>query len=81
MSTQPPTVLDGARVKKFVQLRAAQRPTGATRHSVSNFNDVIAGLAIAQYEGSSEVYLFYCTESWKVNIQQVIGAVAGVDVR
>ena len=66
MIAPPPPVLDGARVKKFVQLGALQRPTRATRHSVANFDEIVAGLAIAQYEDSSDVYLFYCTESWEV---------------
>lgn len=65
MSTAPPALLDGARVKLFAQLGAV-RPTGAVRHSVANFNEVVVKLAIAQYDGSSDVYLFYCTEAWDV---------------
>lgn len=66
MGIAPPRVLDGARVRMVAHLGTAQRPTRATRHSVRNFNEVVANLAIAQYDGDTDVCLFYCTEEWEV---------------
>ncbi|MEU0547712.1 hypothetical protein [Micromonospora sp. NPDC005979] len=62
-----PPLLDGARVTLFANLAPGQSPTGATRHSVSNFAEVVAHLAIARYEGTdAEFYLFYCADDWQV---------------
>ncbi|MCF0092488.1 hypothetical protein [Micromonospora sp. MH99] len=66
MSAVPPMLIDGARVRLFANLGPMQRPTGATVHSVSNFNDVVDNLAIAQYGDDEEFYLFYCTNDWDV---------------
>ncbi|MEV4761230.1 hypothetical protein AB0J89_01190 [Micromonospora chokoriensis] len=67
MRTTPPALLDGARVTMFANLVPGQLPTGATRHSVGNFAEVVAHLAIARYdEAAAEFYLFYCTNDWEV---------------
>ncbi|MEU8218080.1 hypothetical protein AB0C47_20150 [Micromonospora taraxaci] len=67
MRTTPPTLLDGARVTMFANLALGQLPTGATRHSVGNFAEVVAHLAIARYdEAEADCYLFYCTGDWAV---------------
>lgn len=66
MSATPPALLDGARVQMFANLGPGQAPTGATRHSVSNFAEVVAHLAIARYADAGEVYLFYCGQKWEV---------------
>ena len=62
----PPEFLDGARVLQFASLSRSQ-PTGQTRHVVDGI-DVrgFAAVAIARYEGSEEVYLFYCDADWRV---------------
>lgn len=64
MSATPPTLLDGARVELFANLAPGQSPTGATRH----FGTVgkVAHLAISRYDDAAGVYLFGCTEEWKV---------------
>ncbi|MDB4872834.1 MAG: hypothetical protein JWL97_3838 [Gemmatimonadales bacterium] len=66
MSSWPPVVLDGATVKLFAQIGAPQRPTGATRHSVDRFDEMVANLAIVQYQDGPDCYLFYCTSDWEV---------------
>jgi hypothetical protein len=64
--TIPPATIDGASVKLFAKLQEGQGPTGRTRHSVANFQDVICAVVIAQYEDDCDFYLFYCTEDWRV---------------
>ncbi|WP_328422991.1 hypothetical protein OG470_10025 [Micromonospora sp. NBC_00389] len=66
MSATPPALLDGARVQMFANLGPGHSPTGATRHSISNFAEVVARLAIARYDDAAEVYLFYCSQEWEV---------------
>ncbi|MGC4768559.1 hypothetical protein ACLQ25_06170 [Micromonospora sp. DT44] len=67
MRAMPPARLDGAWVTMFASLAPGQSPTGATRHSVSNFAEVVAHLAIARYdEADADFYLFYCTSDWQV---------------
>ncbi len=61
----PPRELDGATVLRYALVGDEQRPTGKTVHSVTNFADVVRGLALARYE-KGEVYLFYCDEEWTV---------------
>ncbi|MDG9672748.1 hypothetical protein [Micromonospora sp. DH14] len=51
MGTTPPALLDGARVTMFANLAPGQLPTGATHHSVADFAEVVADLAIARYGG------------------------------
>lgn len=33
---------------------------------MANFEDIVAKLAIARYDNSSDIYLFYCDEQWEV---------------
>ncbi|MFG3553510.1 hypothetical protein ACGGAQ_03895 [Micromonospora sp. NPDC047557] len=66
MSATPPALLDGARVTMFANLGPEQSPTGAARHSVGNFADMVVRLAIACYDGDTHRYLFYCTREWEV---------------
>jgi hypothetical protein len=62
----PPEFLDGARVLQIASLSRSQ-PTGATRHEVDGIEvRRFAALAVAQYEGSDSVYLFYCDADWRV---------------
>ncbi len=65
MKRKAPAELDGAEVFMFAPVGAAQRPTGATVHSVTGFASVVRGLALARYEAGA-VYLFYCDEEWNV---------------
>lgn len=67
MRTTPPTLLDGARVTMFANLAPGQLPTGATRHSVNEFAELVVHLAVARYdEAEADCYLFYCTGGWAV---------------
>lgn len=64
---EPPETLDGARVLAFAVLDASVAPTGRTTHRIGR--DVLgpaAGLALAQYDGDDQVYLFYCDPTWEV---------------
>lgn len=63
MGATPPDRLDGARVTLFASLAPGQSPTGATWHSVPDFAELVAHLAIARYDGTdAEFYLFYCAD-------------------
>lgn len=62
----PPLVIDGAQVKFVALLGREQVATGATHHSVADFPQQVAALAIAQYEDDVSVYLFYCNSEWEV---------------
>ncbi|RAN92221.1 hypothetical protein GAR05_06384 [Micromonospora saelicesensis] len=66
MRATPPALLDGAHVQMFANLGPGQSPTGAVRHSISNFAEVVAHLAIARYADAGEAYLFYCSQKWEV---------------
>ena len=62
-----PDLLDGARVLAFAVVDSTVVPTGGTTHRIGT--DVLgpaAGLAIAQYDGDGQFYLFYCDPSWEV---------------
>ncbi|ANZ36242.1 hypothetical protein BBK82_09385 [Lentzea guizhouensis] len=62
---EPPRELDGARVFGYALVGPAHTHTGRTVHSVTNFADVVCGLALAQYDEDA-IYLFYCDEEWNV---------------
>lgn len=66
MNQPQPDLLDGARVLSTAELLEGVRPTGATHHSIPNFEEVVRNLAIAQYDGDENIYLFYCTSEWEV---------------
>jgi hypothetical protein len=55
---RPPPELDGAKV-----LRWAISKRGAFHHIG---NTAVAAMAICQYTGSGELYLFKCTADWSV---------------
>src|SRR5437762_8940931 len=63
----PPRELDGARLLCFAEVTTAVRPTGKTTHRVDE--EVLGparGLAICQYAGDTNFYLFYCDSDWTV---------------
>ncbi|MGW4249846.1 hypothetical protein [Nocardia sp. NPDC004722] len=63
--TDVPLFIDGARVLKVADVRGLT-PTGRTRHWVDGrLAEGFAGLAIARYGSSSQVYLFYCDAEWQ----------------
>ena len=65
--SQPPATLDGARVLMFTAIDTRHAVTGATHHLVGGQPlSGVAGLAIAQYDGETSVYLFYCSAEWHV---------------
>lgn len=66
MTTPAPAVLDGATVELYAHVGGAQSSTRRTRHSVGSFEERIFSLVIAQYEGDSDYYLFYCSADWEV---------------
>jgi hypothetical protein len=64
---EPPETLDGARVLAFSVIDGSVTPTGGTTHRIED--EVLgpaAGLAIAQYDGDGQFYLFYCDPAWQV---------------
>jgi hypothetical protein len=64
---EAPELLDGARVLAFAVVDPSVVPTGGTAHRIGD--EVLgpaAGLAIAQYEGDGQIYLFYCDPNWQV---------------
>jgi len=63
----PPHELDGARVICFAVISDAVTPTGnATHRKAGEVLGPAAALAICQYSGDSQFYLFYCEEGWTV---------------
>ncbi|MFE2996188.1 hypothetical protein ACFXG4_14365 [Nocardia sp. NPDC059246] len=75
--TDVPRFLDGARVLATADIRGAT-PSGRTRHEVDGLvvNDFV-GLAIARYDASPEVYLFYCDGEWNVITDTCHHSIAG----
>jgi hypothetical protein len=60
-----PADIDGATVLQVADLSGTVA-TGRTRHVVDGADaGPFAGLAIAQYDGESGVYLFYCDPEWR----------------
>ncbi|MEC3955893.1 hypothetical protein VMT65_22860 [Nocardia sp. CDC153] len=60
-----PPFIDGARVLKVADIRGLT-PTGRTRHWVDGrLVQDFSRLVIAQYDSSSQVYLFYCDAEWE----------------
>jgi hypothetical protein len=72
---EPPTEIDGARVLFVAEVDSEVTPTGATKHSLGTVvdgqlvrgpaMDPFAALAIAQYEGANDFYLFYLDTGWR----------------
>ena len=64
---EPPAELDGARILAFAVIEGSVVLSGGTTHRIGNEQLGPAdGLAIAQYEGDSQFYLFYCDSTWHV---------------
>jgi hypothetical protein len=65
---ESPATIDGTTVVQVADLASA-RPTRRTRH-IRFGEELSAGafryLVVAQYEGESDVYLFYLDEQWRV---------------
>jgi len=64
---KPPETLDGARVLAFASIDDSVVPTRNTIHRVGG--EVVppaVGLAIAQFQGIGEFYLFHCDADWRV---------------
>jgi hypothetical protein len=65
-AVNPPDTLDSAKTLQVADLRDTA-PTGATRHYVGGQQALgFRYLALAQYDGDSGVYLFYCDSGWNV---------------
>lgn len=64
---KPPTELDGAKVLYYVVLTGKHHRTDAIRHFVNGeLMGSVSALAVAQYDSSSEAYLFHCNADWEV---------------
>jgi len=62
----PDVEIDGARVEQFVWL-AGLVPSGkVTLLTEGREIERPSGVAICRYVGEDSVYLFYCTDTWKV---------------
>jgi hypothetical protein len=63
----PPKQLHGANVLLWTTDLKAARPTARTTHRVGgSVLGPAAALAICQYGGDSQYYLFYCDDDWTV---------------
>jgi len=61
-----PSKIDDATVICFSSIDSRHKPTGNTEHTLGNQPiGLVSGLAICQYDGESEFYLFYCDPDWK----------------
>ena len=62
--THPPSEIDNARVLFYAEVQPGTWE-GRTRHEVEGqLAPGPAGLAVCQYKGNPEVYLFRCTSDW-----------------
>ena len=63
----PPNELNRARVICLAEVSDTVAPTGKTTHRrAGNKLGPAAALAICQYPGDGQFYLFYCDEAWAV---------------
>jgi hypothetical protein len=64
---RPPPELDGAKVLKYAVLVDGVENTGNVLHQV-NGQEVasVAALAICQYSGNEDFYIFFCDSDWEV---------------
>src|SRR3954452_22922987 len=63
----PPEQLDGANVLLWTPDLRVTRPTARTTHRVGgDLLGAAVALAICQYDGDSQYYLFYCDDEWNV---------------
>lgn len=62
-----PNILGGAATVCYAIISPQQHPTGNCRHVIAgDLQGAFCGLAICQYEGQDDFYLFYCDADWKV---------------
>jgi hypothetical protein len=66
---KPPATLDGAKVLWWAW--SGEAPFGFMEYTGGGIAAEIYGQAICQYEGSEEVYRFYCNRLWEVESDQV----------
>lgn len=60
-----PDKIDGAKVVYFSNIDSRHTTTGNTKHHMgSSPMGLVNGLAICQYEGKNDFYLFYCDSDW-----------------
>lgn len=63
----PPKELDGARLLYFAEITEAVRHTGRTIHRENGqVHGPAVALAICQYAGATEFYLYYSGADWTV---------------
>ncbi len=82
MNTDPVTKRDGARILKRVDLGPHHRPQSQTRHYLPSDNanpyPPFVSLEIAQYDGSTDFYLFHITregensDTWHASLQDAM---------
>ncbi len=66
--SEPPKLIDGARVLAFAVITPDVFPTGSTTHRAKGeVQGLATGLAIARYDNREDVvYLFSCNSEWQV---------------
>jgi hypothetical protein len=68
MMKPAPRVIGNAKVLYYSPIDHRHRPTGGCKQMVAGvLQGAAAGLAICQYEGEDEFYLFGCDSEWKEN--------------
>ncbi|HEY0652965.1 MAG TPA: hypothetical protein VGD65_07550 [Chryseosolibacter sp.] len=70
---EPPDKLDEAKVIRWAW--SGNKPFGVIPNLDSNESIEVFGLAICQYENSSEVYRFCCDKEWEVQQDSVYESV------
>lgn len=69
---KPPAYIDGARVLEWAW---SDDPFGDLRYDDGLLAAAIHGLAVCQYDGSSDVYRFSCNAQWECEQDQVYESV------
>jgi hypothetical protein len=60
-----PDKIDGAKVIYFSNIDSRHKTTGSNSQYMGNSPmGLVGGLAICQYEGKTDFYLFYCDSDW-----------------
>ncbi len=60
-----PDKIDGAKVVCYSRIDSRHKHTGSSsQYMGSSPMGLVNGLAICQYEGKSDCYLFYCDSDW-----------------
>jgi hypothetical protein len=72
----PPKELDGAEVVYYVILSNKHRWTGVYKHFADGqLIGSVPALAICQYAGKKEAYLFHCDHDWEVTTDDLFASV------